>query len=68
MMNFDVNTLNYQARRIRIESSQDMKIDSVYVNLDIYSNLFEISFDKIESNEWLGSFTIPITTFLDLRK
>ncbi len=68
MMNFDVNTLNYQARRIRIESSHDMKIDSVYVNLDIYSNLFEISFDKIESNEWLGSFTIPITTFLDLRK
>ena len=68
MMNFDVSTLNYQARRIKIESNNDMKIDSVFVNLNLNSTYFEISFDEDETNEWLGSFEIPITTFLDLSK
>ena len=68
MMNFDVSTLNYQARRIRIESSTDMTIDSVFVDLNLKSTYFEISFDEVETNKWLGSFEIPITTFLDLSK
>ncbi len=69
MMNFDVSTLNYQARRIKIESNTEMTIDSVFVNLNLKTTYFEISFDEIETNnKWLGSFDIPITTFLDLSK
>ena len=68
MMNFDVSTLNYQARRIKIESNTEMTIDSVFVNLNLKTTYFEISFDEVENNNWLGSFDIPITTFLDLSK